>query len=171
MCFGHFILSLHKRACFFRGQNKKERGTHFVSCSCIMPQKNPPSVVGVACDTHIIPKASSCDNPVYQTTRTLICCHEASPPLLKKRSLFLLCPLAHFYWPILLYFFYSFRVYLRIKVGKWAENPQTLINQRFPAAHFCFESGQKPTFSGQFCIFAPPFNPIDQRFQKQKWAE
>ena len=56
-------------------------------------------------------------------------------------------PKAHFYFPLyifFLYFFFAFKC--KEKVGKWAENPQILVPQRFPPAHFWKINGQKPTF-------------------------
>ena len=38
-------------------------------------------------------------------------------------------------------FFFAFKC--KEKVGKWAEKPQSLVPQRFPAAHFSKINGQK----------------------------
>jgi hypothetical protein len=45
-------------------------------------------------------------------------------------------PKAHFYFPLYIFFFIFFAFKCKEKVGKWAENPQTLVPQRFPSAHF-----------------------------------
>lgn len=46
-----------------------------------------------------------------------------------------------FHFIYFLYFFFAFKC--KEKVGKWAENPQSLVPQRFPAAHFSKINGQK----------------------------
>jgi hypothetical protein len=52
-------------------------------------------------------------------------------------------------------------------VGKWAENPQSLVYQRFQPAHFSNKTGQKPTFFGQNRLYKSLNSPKYIKFLKE----
>jgi hypothetical protein len=52
-------------------------------------------------------------------------------------------------------------------VGKWAENPQSLVYQWFQPAHFSNKTGQKPTFSGQNRPYKSLNSPEYIKFPKE----